>query len=152
MGADEALRRPLRARGKRRWLLASGALMALALGAWWADPGASLEQFLGACKAVRLELAGPVGLGDDAASSALEVPGPSEQEALAEASLPVPLPGQTRPDAKGRCPHPRQVAINGGCWVKLDRDMCEALNRGSTCYEPVFPGERPSTSHPLPLP
>ncbi len=153
--AYESLRSQPRARAERRWLRVSGALMALALGAWWADLGAALAPILGACKAVSLEVVGPVGLGDDAASSssALEVPGPSAQEVLAEAPLPEPLPGQTQPDAKGRCPHKRQVAFKGACWVKLDREMCEALNFiKNHCYAPVFSSERPSTSHPPSLP
>ncbi len=156
VGASEALRPQLRTREGKRWLLTSAALMTLALGAWWADAGASLAPILGACKVVSMEAEGPVGLGDDAASSdALEVPGPSEQKVLAEEPLPVPLPGQMRPDAKGRCPHKRQVALNGACWVKFERETCEAMNLEifkNNCYVPVLSSERPSTSHPPPEP
>ncbi|HYI00135.1 hypothetical protein [Hyalangium sp.] len=72
----------------------------------------------------------------------------------AEDTLPEPLPGQVRPDAKGRCPHPRQVPLNGGCWVKVKvpREECEAL-KGSmlqgTCYAPGPLQERQPTSHPV---
>ncbi len=151
VGASESLGRRPRARAGRRWLVTTAAL--LALGAWGAKSGAPWAQLLAACKAVSLEVAGPVGLGDDAASSpGVEEPVRLEQEVLAAEPLPVPLPGQTRPDAKGRCPHKGQVALNGGCWVKLEREKCEALNLTSTCYVPVFPSERPSTSHTSPLP
>ncbi len=143
-----------RPRSRRLWLAATAGFLALALGAWWAAAGAPLAQRQGARRAAGEEAAGPVGLGDDAASSTgIDAPGSSGQEMLAEEPLPEPFPGQTRPDAKGRCPHKRQVAINGGCWVELEREKCEALNLDGriikdTCYVPITPLERPSTSRP----
>ncbi len=61
-----------------------------------------------------------------------ESPEPSVHAPLAEDTLPEPLPGQLRSDAKGRCPRKCQVALNGVCWVpsSMDREECEAL--GST--------------------
>jgi hypothetical protein len=52
-----------------------------------------------------------------------------------------PLPGQLKPDAKGRCP-PRQIAINGACWGKVDvpPDGCHGntyVHQGG-CYVPMF--------------
>ncbi len=100
--------------------------------------------------------AGTAGLGEAmSTASAAESPEPSVHVPLAEDTLPDPQPGQTRPDAKGRCPHKRQVALNGACWVPMDREECEAL--GSThnsklfkgrCYVPVLSPDRPSSSHP----
>ena len=72
---------------------------------------------------------------------------------LAEDSLPEPVPGQLRPDAKGRCPHKRQLALNGACWVPMDPEECEALGSNGKlfkgrCYVPVLSPNRPSTTHP----
>ena len=46
---------------------------------------------------------------------------------MAEDALPEPMPGQTRPDAKGHCPLKQHLALNGGCWgtLKLDKETCE---------------------------
>ena len=78
---------------------------------------------------------------------------------LTEEALPEPVPEQVRPDAKGRCPHKKQVALNGGCWLEtpLDQENCEALtlsgHSGSRmfknkCYVPVLsqPGRQPNTA------
>ncbi|MBN1207424.1 MAG: protein kinase [Myxococcaceae bacterium] len=145
----------------RPWLrrLATAAGL-LALGAWagWVareespkQPSVVRQEAGGA----QLEDGGPAGLGDDAASaSAEESSTPSEPGALAEDTLPEPLPGQAQPDARGRCPHKRQVSLNGGCWapLKVERDECEAASGQmlkDRCYVPVFlPGRRP-TSHPM---
>jgi eukaryotic-like serine/threonine-protein kinase len=84
-------------------------------------------------------------------ASTMNAPEPSGRELLAKDAPPEPLPEQTRPDAKGRCPHKRQVAFNGGCWVELAREECEALNGyvyKNTCYVPVIPPGRPPTSQP----
>jgi eukaryotic-like serine/threonine-protein kinase len=72
--------------------------------------------------------------------------------------LPAPLPDQLRPDSQGRCPHRKQVALNGGCWweIPLDRDTCEAALSGhmgimfkNKCYMPVLRhGRQPSSSPP----
>ncbi len=72
---------------------------------------------------------------------------------LSEGTRPELQPGQTRPDAKGRCPRKRQVALNRGCWVAvpMDPEGCGEL-RGQmlkgVCYVPVIPPERPPTSSP----
>lgn len=94
------------------------------------------------------------GLGEAPDSIPLEqVPPAGSERALAE-SLPELSEGQAQPDKKGRCPHPQQVVLNGGCWVrvKVSRAECDAFGEGQmyqqACYVPVFPGkrERPSTS------
>ncbi|MCY1015025.1 serine/threonine-protein kinase [Pyxidicoccus sp. MSG2] len=63
-----------------------------------------------------------------------------------------PFPGQSRPDATGRCPGSWQVPINGGCWARLAADPKECdkdsyVYKG-ICYLPVFPPSRPATSNP----
>jgi predicted Ser/Thr protein kinase len=141
------------------------AALVLSLGASWVASGLHpLEIPFGACQeATEAEKAdtGPVGLGEAVvAASTKNAPEPSRREALAEDTLPEPLPGQLRPDAKGRCPHKRQVALNGGCWVgwgNSDREKCEALNSNgymyrNTCYVPVFSSGRPPTSQPIDRP
>lgn len=67
-----------------------------------------------------------------------------------------PIPGQRRPDAHGRCPGRAQVAINGGCWVKVESDArdCdeESYVHKGRCYMPVFPTKRPAIANPAVLP
>jgi hypothetical protein len=46
-------------------------------------------------------------------------PPPTQKKPVAQAPLPEPRPGQTRPDKKGRCPGSKQVHINGGCWFEV---------------------------------
>jgi hypothetical protein len=71
---------------------------------------------------------------------------------LTEDTLPEPLPGQTRPDAKGRCPLKGQVVLNKGCWFEaaVDREGCAELDGQmlkGTCYVPFIPrGRRPNSS------
>src|SRR5690349_16369748 len=70
--------------------------------------------------------AGPVGLGDAVASaSTQDSPETLGPKVMAAETIPEPQPGQTRPDAKGRCPRKRQVALNGGCWVTVSADQEE---------------------------
>ncbi|MFP2933187.1 serine/threonine-protein kinase [Pyxidicoccus sp. 3LG] len=97
---------------------------------------------------------GTVALGD----SALTAPVAPERTPLAGSSItldipPRPLPGQMRPDATGRCPHPSQVVINGSCWKKLaaklkDCDVAGDYIYKGECYTPAFRPTRPSTSGP----
>ncbi|HVG62987.1 MAG TPA: serine/threonine-protein kinase [Hyalangium sp.] len=130
--------------------------LVLVLWAWWVAPPTHPQENTSGARQEAAEAdkadAGPVGLGEAVVSaSTMDAPAPSSREVLAEDALPEPLPGQTRPDAKGRCPHKRQVALNMGCWVELEREKCEALNGHvykSTCYVPVIPPGRPPTSQP----
>ncbi len=67
-----------------------------------------------------------------------------------------PLPGQTRPDAYGRCPRGTQVVINGGCWIKMAVEIQRCPKDGyeykGACYEPAYPPPRPNTSCPAESP
>jgi eukaryotic-like serine/threonine-protein kinase len=144
-------------RSWRPWL-AAGA-MGLALVTWtrWRTPGEPVES-ASVAQEESAEAdppdAGPVGLGDAVASASTE----DSAEALgpkvmAEDTPPEPQPGQARPDAKGRCPRKRQVALNGACWMTLsvDREGCEDFSgrmyKGS-CYVPITPPGRSPTSSP----
>jgi serine/threonine protein kinase len=100
--------------------------------------------------------AGPVGLGEAAASTATPGPAqPSTSETLAADSPPEPFEGQAQPDKKGRCPRPQHVILNGSCWgpLELKREKCEAVSGQmyqGVCYVPILPpgSKRPTTSSP----
>jgi hypothetical protein len=86
-----------------------------------------------------------------------EAPVPPEQEPSAGSTIaanlpPSPLPGQTRPDATGRCPRRSHVPINGGCWKKLAVDLTDCTEEDyvykGVCYMPALPLPRPSISSP----
>jgi serine/threonine protein kinase len=143
------------------WLLrvatAAGLVMLGAWAGWVARAKAPEQPAATRQEASRLENGGPAGLGEEVASSAEKTsPTPSRPGVQAEDSLPEPLPEQTRPNAKGRCPLPQHVPLNGGCWViaPLTREKCEALGGNGhmykgVCYVPVLLSGRPSTSHPM---
>jgi hypothetical protein len=50
-------------------------------------------------------------------------PTAEENKPIAQEPLPQPRPGQAQPNEKGRCLGPRQVPINGGCWVDVSSLM-----------------------------
>jgi hypothetical protein len=140
----------------RPWLAAGAAGLALAMWTRWMVTGASVESASVAqeetAEAGQPD-AGPVGLGDAAASaSSGDTPETLSPKVMAEETLPKPQPGQARPDAKGRCPRKRQVALNGGCWMRLsaDQEGCADYSghmyKGS-CYVPIIPpGRSPNAS------
>jgi serine/threonine protein kinase len=78
----------------------------------------------------------------------------TEKKPVAQESLPEPRPGQARPDAKGRCPSPKQLSINGGCWMhlrSLSAEECAETGcvfHNSKCYGPVLepPPKLPTSS------
>ncbi|MBN1207409.1 MAG: serine/threonine protein kinase, partial [Myxococcaceae bacterium] len=160
-GSAERVSPPARARPWRRRLATAAALLALGAWGWWSIPKKFPQQppvLIHEAGGARLEDGGTSGLGDEAATaSTMASPAPSVPGVQAEEPLPEPLPGQVRPNAKGRCPHPRQVPLGGGCWVAvpLDREGCELLkpNGGNmfkgTCYMPVILPSRQSTSDPV---
>ncbi|MBN1205690.1 MAG: serine/threonine protein kinase [Myxococcaceae bacterium] len=154
----EGGRAPARARPWRRRLTEAAALLALGAWVWWVTPRKLPEQPAGLSHeagGALLEDGGTSGLGDGAATASTAAsPTPSEPGVRAEDTLPEPLPWQARPDAKGRCAHPRQVPLNGGCWVKLAREECEALAlKGfmlkGACYVPAPLHGRQPTSEPV---
>ncbi|MBN1205685.1 MAG: protein kinase [Myxococcaceae bacterium] len=151
---------PARARSWRGRLLKAAALMALGAWVWWCIPRKFPEQPTAVrheAVEARLEDGGTSGLGDEAATASTQSsPAPSVPGVRADDTLPEPLPGQARLDAKGRCPRVWQVALGGGCWVKtsLDREKCESLKPigghmfKGTCYMPVLLHGRQPTSDP----
>lgn len=110
----------------------------------WTEAGASSQ-----------EGSDTVGLGDAASRMPpVDPPDASVPEVMSTDTLPPPRPGQATPDVKGRCPHKGQLALNGGCWIRLtlDREACEQSGYvfKSQCYGPVLsnPQRRQPTSEP----
>jgi serine/threonine-protein kinase len=148
---------PRRAPGSewRPWLTAASLGGALALGAAWmlsAPPGAQAGQEQ-ASAPEETEDGGTVAVGD----AVLTAPVPATRAPAAGSPIavdlpPRPLPGQRRPDANGRCPIEPQVAINGGCWIKLHVGPKDCGEEGyiykGGCYLPALPPTRPPTSSP----
>ncbi|MFL5343144.1 MAG: serine/threonine protein kinase [Hyalangium sp.] len=139
-------------RRRRPWLLL--AAVTVAVGAWWVGTRRTVDTpHLGHTEAAPAgqSKAEATGLGEAATSTAAAA-SLHEPEGLAQDTLPEPLPEQVRPDSKGRCPHKKQVALNGGCWVEmpLDRDTCEAALSGhmfkNKCYMPApLHGRQPNS-------
>jgi eukaryotic-like serine/threonine-protein kinase len=149
-----------------RWLALAAAVVALTLWAVGRVPGTSagVPDATGTRQVAGQQAgragspnAGPVGLAETASSATTRAAARSSlPEPMAENSLPEPSPGQAQPDKKGRCPHPRQVILNGSCWLRMEvsPDECEAASgqmyQGG-CYVPILPRgtkRRPSTSGP----
>jgi hypothetical protein len=134
-----------------RWWPLAAAGLALAVGAWWAIPGKPLEEH-SVAPAESSEAdsadAGTAGLGDAATSMAMEqAPSVSTDEAMSADPLPEPMPGQVRPDDKGRCPRKGLVTLNGACWAESawEPETCVTLGGQmfkGTCYVPFIPPER----------
>jgi serine/threonine protein kinase len=146
------------ARFWRPRLAVAAAALTVVAWAWWATHGRTVEMptvaRTEAGSADRAD-AGTVGLGNVASTTSIvDSPDASVPELIAEDTLPEPIPGQTRPDAKGRCPSKAHLALNGGCWVLIPfgREPCEESGYVFTtqCYGPVLlhPRKRQPTSHP----
>jgi hypothetical protein len=137
----------VRAQGWLIWLAA-----AMALGLWPEETGtvstdARHSVAPGGAEARREA----VSLGDTALKSSAESAKAPGEERIAQELPKQPLPGQLKPDAKGRCPA-KQVAINGGCWGKVDvsPEYCHGnvyVYRGG-CYMPIssVPGRLPTSA------
>jgi hypothetical protein len=156
-GSAEFKRSRAHARPWRSSLAMAAASLTLAAWAWWAALGQAVENpsaLRQAAGSTDQENGRTAGLGEAASTASMEdSPDASVREVLAEDTLPEPVPGQARPDAKGRCPHKRQVALSGGCWgrLNLDREKCEEVSghmSKDTCYVPILPPGRPPTSSP----
>ena len=141
-------------RSRRAWLSAASLGGALALGAGWmlsAHPGEEPRQMHASAQEDTKD-GGTVAVGD----SALTAPEPSPQapsalSTITEDQPPRPIPGQTRPNAVGRCPR-GLIPINGACWKRLAQDPkdCpegDVVYKGA-CYTHAYPPPRPPTASP----
>jgi hypothetical protein len=141
---------PLLARQEkgRRWLHWLAA--AMALGLWPHEPrfGPLLMAEHSASEAQRRRV---VSLGDTALNSSKEPEQAHTKEPIAKEMPTQPQPGQLKPDAKGRCPG-KHIAINGGCWGKLDvaPEYCHlsGYEYQGGCYVPASAPKRAPTSAP----
>jgi len=74
-----------------------------------------------------------------------------DRDGISEEFPEQPLPGQLKPDAKGRCPK-KQIVINGGCWFKVTVDLGDCPGVGyvyqGACYVPGRPTGRVPTAAP----
>ncbi len=147
----------------RSWLAIAAVAGALATWAGWLALGAPEDRDSFArtetTAAEQQDNGRPVGIGKTAASASTEgSPASSPQRAITTDTPPEPRPGQATPDAKGRCPHKRQVALNGSCWGRLEvsREECEGLGGSffkKACYVPIIPPlKRSPTSSPAAQP
>ncbi|HEX8697869.1 MAG TPA: serine/threonine-protein kinase [Myxococcaceae bacterium] len=149
--ADAAARAPPRVKSRRwpAWLAA-----ALAVGLWPSEPGSlrTGPRALAVYRASEGE-GDVVSLGDSVRSSSA-VPGKDSAQAGVAEELPEqPFLDQIKPDARGRCPKQKQIALRGGCWLKVDFDLEDCPGNGFTyqgaCYVPVrTSGRRPTSAPP----
>lgn len=140
----------------RHWLPGAAAGLLIALGAQWMAAERSSKEHpdtQGITSEASSSETGLARLAEAAVSESLEpAPPDSTREGVSDDPLPEPLPGQTRPDEKGRCPRKGQIALNKGCWATtaVDREGCEELDGQmfkGTCYVPFVPrGRRPNSS------
>ncbi|MFP2928580.1 serine/threonine protein kinase [Pyxidicoccus sp. 3LG] len=156
-GDSHPIAQPVPGRLRGSWLVAASVGGAVALGATWmlsAPPREEAEQRHASAPEDAKD-GGTVALGDIALTAPVPLTrAPSAWSTIAVEQFPKPLPGQARPDATGRCHGKAQVALNGGCWLKLDREVkdCDEdygqfVHKGA-CYGPAFRKPRPPTSGP----
>jgi len=140
---------PVRARAWKPWLT----LAAAGAGAVWLWSSNRVPRAFNA----QAPDAGTTAVGDTSPTEPrAATASPEENKPLAQQPLPQPRPGQARPDEKGRCLGPRQVPINGGCWVEqLPMSAEECVEGGyvpfqGKCYLPApAPPKKPApTSSP----
>jgi len=152
-GRGGAMTRARRERA-RKWLPWLAAAMALGLWPAETDSVRTVERLTMArgvpAEARRKEDA--VSLGDTAMSASTAVVTSPSEGAIAQEVPKDPLPGQMKPDAKGRCPG-KQVAINGGCWAKVDFSVEECVGNvffvhQGGCFTPAYKPTRKPTSAP----
>jgi eukaryotic-like serine/threonine-protein kinase len=145
---------PTHAREGASWFVMA-AVLVLAIAMWCSAPGHTWEKLAhtsAAASGPGKPDAGPVGLGDSAASVSTEDAAKTASLAtVAEDTPPEPDPDQATPDAKGRCPHKRQVVLNGACWgpLQVEPEACEAAGDRCSRVSATCPSTHPSTS-PLP--
>jgi len=143
-------------RARSAWVLAGALLVLWALQAVHAPPHSASEKEQMASPPGQPK-GGPANLSE----KALEATPPpvhdsSLQETISQDPPPEPFPGQLPPDAKGRCSGPKQIPLNGGCWVEYPtKDVEECEKNGwvflkDRCYAPAMGSRRkpPPTSAP----
>jgi hypothetical protein len=143
---------------RRAWLAVAAVAVCLSLGGMWTAPRLAEQVPQLACadsSSVTAPDTGTQGLGKAATTAQGPAAQSAQPQALAEEALPELRPGQTRADSKGRCPHKKQIVLNGGCWGLMEADEGTCAGFGGylfkkACYVPFIPKPqtRPPTSHP----
>jgi hypothetical protein len=142
-----------------RWMLWLAPVTGGVLLAIWAWPAVStrierLSARAQATQAAEGRDAGTVAVGDTSAKAASRSSeASSEKEPVASDVPEKTFPGQVQPDAKGRCPRPGHVVINGLCWATHPVNAQECEGSGyvyvqGKCYAPVFSTRKKPTSNP----
>jgi hypothetical protein len=141
----------------RHWLSVAAVGVLLVIWAQWSTPRSRSEEptlVQGLTSEEGSSDTETAGLGETAASTPVEqAPAQSTREGLTADTLPELVPGQTRPDGKGRCPRKGLISLNKGCWATtaVDPEGCaemEGQMYKGTCYVPFIPrGRRPNSSH-----
>jgi len=144
-------------RARSAWVLVGALLVLWALQAVHAPPHSA---------SATAQVASPPGQPEGGAASLGEkgqeaTPPPAQDstqpKTISQDPPPEPFPGQLTPDAKGRCPGPKQIPLNGGCWVEVvpSKDAEECEKNGlvfikERCYAPAMGSRRkpPPTSAP----
>lgn len=143
-------------RARSAWVLAGALLLLWAWRAVQAPPhSASMKQQ--GTSSPGQTAGGNANLGEKAPE---ETPSPgqksSQRETISQDPPPEPFPGQLTPNAKGRCPGPKQINLNGGCWGEVSTKDAEECEKNGwvfikdRCYAPAMDTRRkpPPTSAP----
>ena len=143
-------------RARSAWVLAGALLVLWALQAVHAPPHSASEKQLVASPPGHPE-GGAANLGEKAQEATpLPAQDSSQPETLSQEPPPEPFPGQLTPNAKGRCPDPKQIPLNGGCWGEVPSKDAEGCEKNGwvfikdRCYAPAMGTRRkpPPTSAP----
>jgi hypothetical protein len=122
----------------RSWGPWLAALLALGL---WPEKSGSLRTGSRTTEAQNTykEEGDPASLGESVRSAPTTSAKLPDRDGISEEFPEQPLPGQLKPDAKGRCPK-KQIVINGGCWFKVAVDLEDCPKFGyayqGACYAP----------------
>jgi serine/threonine protein kinase len=152
--AAEAPRRsraPKQPRPLRPWLvLGAAAGVAMVLWSQSLPPSVFTEHAsASAPEQAQAPDAGTAAVGENAPTAPASAPPPSREQPLSQEAPPTPSPGQprrqARPDANGRCHGPKQVALNGFCWLELSSLAAEECSTAGgymflegKCYGPAL--------------
>jgi len=132
----------------RRWLPWLAAV--LAVGLWPGETGSprTVPQPTAAHRMSRKER---VSLGDTTQSAEAVLAKSPARDRISEDLPTEPFAWQLKPDSKGRCPR-RQVALNGGCWAKVNYELEDCAGIGFVyqggCYVPARANVKVPTSAP----
>jgi serine/threonine protein kinase len=149
--AEERAERPRsleRTRARKRWLAVAAAG---ACAVWlWSSQRVPRPPSLKSASTQKTSEAqapetGTAALGDSATTKGQDsTPSAAGKSSLAQASPPEPRAEQARPDKRGRCPGPKQVPINGVCWLEFPSMSAEECTENGNmlfkgkCYAPAF--------------